>query len=120
MLHFQYGSSFATKGWELGMDMTFRRTPRQSVNLWYIFCNKKLVSNIWCAPESLTLKSNGGELIVSHIVDVFDYYNELVWFSKQAIANIFPLKNMTKQYKVTYNSKEESFLVHREALRPHN
>ena len=65
-----------------------------------IFCNKRLVGNIRLAPESLTSKSNGGELIVHHIADVADY-NEPVWFSKKAIANIFALKNMKKQYKVT-------------------
>jgi hypothetical protein len=42
-----------------------------------IFCNKKFVSNIRLAPEPLTLKSNGGELIVYHIADVPDY-DELV------------------------------------------
>jgi hypothetical protein len=39
-------------------------------------------------------------------------YDEPVWFSKKAITNIFTLKNMKKQYKVTYDSLEETFLVH--------
>jgi hypothetical protein len=64
----------------------------------------------------LILKSNGGELIVHHIADVADY-DEPVWFSKKAIANIFMLKNMKKQYKVMYNSSEESFLAHCKAAR---
>ncbi len=55
-------------------------------------------------------------MIVHHIADVADY-DEPVWFSKKAIANIFALKNIKKQYKVTYDSKEESFLVHREGTR---
>jgi hypothetical protein len=79
-----------------------------------IFCNKKFVSNIRLAPEPLTLKSNDGELIVYRIANVADY-DEPVWFSKKAITNIFELKIMKKQYKVTYNSSEESFLVHRVA-----
>jgi hypothetical protein len=62
----------------------------------------------------LILKSNGGELISHHITNVTDY-DEPVWFSKKAITNIFTLKNMKKQYKVTYNSEEESFLVHHKA-----
>jgi hypothetical protein len=33
-----------------------------------------------------------------------------------AIANIFSLKMMKKQYKVMYNSVEESFVVHREVV----
>ncbi len=39
----------------------------------------------------------------------------LVWFFKKAIANIFMLKNMKKQNRVTYDSLEETFLVHHEA-----
>ncbi len=42
-------------------------------------------------------------------------YDEPAWFSKKAITNIFTLKNMKKQYKVRYNSEEESFLVQQEA-----
>jgi hypothetical protein len=79
-----------------------------------IFCNKEFVSNIRPAPEPLILKSNGGELIAHHIANVADY-DEPVWFSKKAITNIFMLKNMKKQYKVTYDSSEETFLVYREA-----
>ena len=129
MSHFQYGSSSSSVASirEEGMDMTFEQSKKgmSGFNLREvilldnqstvdIFCNKKLVSNVRRAPESLTLKSNGGELIVSHIADVSDY-DEPVWFSKRAIANIFALKNMKKQYKVTYDSEEESFLVHRES-----
>ncbi len=79
-----------------------------------IFCNKEFVSNIRPAPEPLILKSNGGELIAHHIANVADY-DEPVWFSKKAITNIFTLKNMKKQYRVKYDSLEETFLVHREA-----
>ncbi len=53
-------------------------------------------------------------LIAHHIANVTDY-NEPVWFSKIAITNIFTLKNMKKQYRVTYDSSEETFLVHRKA-----
>jgi hypothetical protein len=79
-----------------------------------IFCNKEFVSNIRQAPEPLILNSNSGELITHHIANVADY-DEPVWFSKKAITNIFMLKNMKKEYRVTYDSLEETFLVHREA-----
>jgi hypothetical protein len=62
----------------------------------------------------MILKSKGGELIAHHIADGADY-DEPVWFSKKAITNIFMLKNMKKQYRVTYNSLEETFLVHHKA-----
>ena len=43
-------------------------------------------------------------------------YAEPVWFSKKAIANIFALKAMKKQYRVSYDSSEGSFLVHRDSV----
>ncbi len=129
MLHFQYGSRINRGGClpKALMDMAFRQSKKglQGVNLKgvillinqltvNIFCNKEFVSNIRLAPEPLILKSNGGELIAHHIANVADY-DEPVWFSKKVITNIFTLKNMKKQYKVTYDSEEESFLVHQEA-----
>jgi hypothetical protein len=129
MLHFQYGSRI-NGGGSLPhefMGMAFKQSKKglQGFDLREvvllnnqstvdIFCNKKFVSNIQLAPEPLTLKSNGGELIVYHIANVADY-DEPVWFSKKAIANIFTLKIMKKQYKVRYDSSEEFFLVHRKA-----
>ncbi len=126
MLHFQYGSRINGGGClpEALMDMAFRQSKKglQGFNLRAvvllnnqltvdIFCNKEFVSNIQLAPKPLILKSNGGELIAYHIADVADY-DEPVWFSKKAITNIFTQKNMKKQYRVTYDSSEETFLVH--------
>jgi hypothetical protein len=128
MLQFQYGSRINGGGClpEGLMDMAFKQSKKglQGFDLRAvvlldnqstvdIFCNKEFVSNIRLAPEPLILKSKGGELIVHHIADAVDY-DEPVWFSKKAITNIFTLKKMKKQYKVTYNSEEESFLVHGE------
>jgi hypothetical protein len=130
MLHFQYasGTNVGVSLTKEFMDMTFKQSKKglrgfdlrevvllDNQSTVDVFCNKKLVKNIRLAPEPLTLKSNGGELLISHIADVADYY-EPVWFSKQAIANIFSLKTMKKQYKVTYDSVEESFVVHREVV----
>jgi hypothetical protein len=126
MSHFQYGSRINGGGClpKVLMDMAFKQSKKGlqgfdlrgvvlldnqlTVN---ISCNKEFVSNIQPAPEPLILKSNGGKLIAHHIANIADY-NEPVWFSKKAITNIFMLKNMKKQYRVTYNSLEETFLVH--------
>jgi hypothetical protein len=130
MSHFQYASG-TNGGVSLPkefVDMSFKQSKKglrgfdlrevvllDNQSTVDVFCNMKLVKNIRLAPEPLTLKSNGGELLISHITDVADYY-EPVWFSKQAIANIFSLKTMKKQYKVMYDSVEESFVVHREVV----
>jgi hypothetical protein len=129
MSHFQYDSRINGGGClpEALMDMAFKQSKdglqgfdlrgvvfldnQSTVD---IFCNKEFVSNIRLAPEPLILKSNGNELITHHIANVTDY-DEPVWFSMKAIANIFMLKNMNKQYRVTYDSSEETFLVHHEA-----
>jgi hypothetical protein len=41
-------------------------------------------------------------------------YNNYVWFSEHAITNIIALKNLIKQYPVTYDSSNQMFVVHRE------
>ena len=42
-------------------------------------------------------------------------YNDDTWYSKYSIANIISLKNMIRQYCVTYDSDDETFIVHQEA-----
>jgi hypothetical protein len=37
-----------------------------------------------------------------------------VWYNKNAITNILSLSNVIKQYRVTYNSNDQMFVVHRE------
>ncbi len=39
-------------------------------------------------------------------------YNQEVWYLSDAITNIFSLKNVRKQYRVTYDSDEGCFIVH--------
>ena len=51
---------------------------------------------------------------------VIDYKSVLscyitdVLFKKTSITNIFVLKNLIQQYRVTYNSLAKTFIVHRE------
>jgi hypothetical protein len=53
-------------------------------------------------------------MVVSHKASILGYHNN-VWFSKRAITNIIALKNLIKQYCVTYDSNDEMFVVHRES-----
>ena len=47
-------------------------------------------------------------------------YERSVWFSKDAITNIIALKNIIRKYKVTYDSDESTFVVHREVEKKKN
>jgi hypothetical protein len=42
-------------------------------------------------------------------------YNKTVWFSTRAISNIIALRNLIDQYRVTYDSDDLMFVVHRES-----
>ena len=45
-------------------------------------------------------------------------YKKEVWFSTRAITNIIALSNLIQQYRVTYDSKDLMFVVHRMPEKP--
>jgi hypothetical protein len=63
----------------------------------------------------MQLKSNGGLMTINQRVRMKGYAN-LVWFSKDAITNILALSNVIKQYRVTYDSDDKTFIVHRQSI----
>jgi aromatic ring-cleaving dioxygenase len=40
-------------------------------------------------------------------------YHAHVWYNKNAIANILALRNIIKQYRVTFDSDDKMFVVDR-------
>jgi hypothetical protein len=79
-----------------------------------LFCNPKLVQRIYKFDEAMKLKSNGGTMMVSCKAKI-EGCNRDVWFSKDdATTNIIALSNLMKQHRVTYNSEDQMFVVHRE------
>jgi hypothetical protein len=78
-----------------------------------VFCNKRLLVDIVTAKSPLHLHSNGGTMLLTKKASI-NNYNQEVWYSSNAITNIFSLKNVRKQYRVTYDSDEGCFVVHRE------
>jgi hypothetical protein len=78
-----------------------------------LFCNAKLVNNITKSSKTMRLKSNGGTMMVDSKATMSGYKSD-VWFSKSAITNIIALSNLIKQYRVTYDSNNQMFVVHRE------
>jgi hypothetical protein len=79
-----------------------------------IFCNTALVSKISKSRSNMRLKSNGGTMVVTRKATM-EGYNKTVWFSTQAITHTITLRNLIDQYRVTYDSDDFMFVVHRES-----
>ena len=78
-----------------------------------LMCNPALVKKTFRSSKSMRLKSNGGTMMVTHKAKVAGYHMH-VWYNKNAITNILALSNVIKQYRVTYDSDDQMFVVHRE------
>ena len=78
-----------------------------------LFCNPDMVHKISKSKKTIRLQSNGGSMLIDHKAAI-DGYHLKVWFSKKAITNILALSNLTQQYRVTYDSNDRMFIVHRE------
>ena len=61
----------------------------------------------------MKLQSNGSTLKVTEKA-ILNGYHDNVWFSNKAITNIIALCDIIKQYRVTYDSDDLRFVVHRE------
>ena len=78
-----------------------------------LFFNPDLVEDIKKVKRPLRIQSNSREIYVNHKSKIHRY-NNMVWFSRIAITNTILLKNLTEQYRVTYDSNDHIFIVHRE------
>ena len=77
-----------------------------------LFCNPHLVKDVTKTTNVMNLKSNGGTMQIRHKASITGYHHQ-VWFSKFALTNIIALSNLIKQYRVTYDSQDKMFVVHR-------
>ena len=68
-----------------------------------LVCNRNLVTNIRKSESTMTVTSNGGAMQVTRKATIPGYDQE-VWYDGKAITNIILLKNLSKQYLVTYRS----------------
>jgi hypothetical protein len=105
-------------------DVLFKNGPKIKLDLRKIilldsqstmdlFCNLELVEEVTKTSNVMNLQSNGGTMQIRHKASITGYYHD-VWFSKYAITNIIALSNLIKQYRVTYDSNDQTFVVHRE------
>ena len=76
-----------------------------------MFCNKRLVSQVWTMKNRMTISGNGGTLTTNKKALVNNYGK--VWFNECAIINVLLLNLVHKKYKVTYNNMESIFTVHK-------
>jgi hypothetical protein len=79
-----------------------------------LFCNLAMVGNTIKSASSMRLKSNVGTMVVTYKAYMVGYY-KTVWFRKKVITNIIYLRNLIQQYRVTYDSDDLMFVVHRES-----
>jgi hypothetical protein len=84
-----------------------------------LFCNRALVKRTFRSDKSMCLKSNGGTMVVTKKAEMAGYHTDL-WYDKNAITNILSLSNVIKQYRVTYDSDDQMFVVHRESANKPN
>jgi hypothetical protein len=66
------------------------------------------------STTSMILKSNSGTMVVTPKATMLGY-NKDVWFSTRVITNIIALSNLIQQYRITYDSDDKMFVVHRES-----
>jgi hypothetical protein len=81
-----------------------------------VFCNNNLVSDITKLSDRLSLTCHGGTSMTARHEAKVNGYHRGVWFSKKVITNIVSLHILTKQFPDTYDSLDQSFMVHRGAL----
>ena len=51
-------------------------------------------------------------MVVTHKAKVAGYHTHMWYNNKKAITNILALSNVIKQYRVTYDSDNQMFVVH--------
>ena len=77
-----------------------------------IFCNEDFVADIKDSEQTLTLHSNGGKLASNQVATV-DGLKTITWFNTKTVTNILSLKHVARQCRVTYDSRDGMFIVHR-------
>ena len=65
-----------------------------------LFCNTKLVGNIYKANKKMHLQSNGVNMIITHKSQVTGYKPH-VWFYQKYITNLIYLNDIINQYCIT-------------------
>jgi len=77
-----------------------------------VFCNLRMLSNIYVLKIHLILKFNMGTISVTKKGNLEGY--GMVWYHPTGIANILSLNNVKKKYRVIFDSNlKYSFVIHK-------
>ena len=71
-----------------------------------LFCNKELVTDVQESTELLNLSTNAGSKVIDKEATVRGFGT--VKFDPSSIANIFGLHDLTKRYRVTFDSERDN------------
>ena len=74
-----------------------------------IFCNPRLVENIWRVKDRMKIQCNAGTRVTNLVGDLTGYGP--VWFDSRVIANVLSLKLVKEKYHIQYDSDEKDGFV---------
>ena len=75
-----------------------------------LFCNFKLVVNIYKTKKNMRLQSKRVKMIITQKSQVAGYKPQ-VWFDPKAITNVIVIKNLINRYRVIYDILDDMFNV---------
>jgi hypothetical protein len=78
-----------------------------------LFYNLAIAGKTIKSASSMILKRNGGTMVVTRKAYMTGN-KKTFWFSKKAITTIISLCNLIQKYRLTYDSDDLMFVVHRE------
>ena len=70
-----------------------------------------MMERIYKTKKKMRLCSNGLKMVTDHKAVVSGYITDM-WFDKTAITDIFSLKKLIQQYRVTYDILDQIVIVH--------
>jgi hypothetical protein len=76
----------------------------------HTMCNPNFVNDIRKSSQSITLKSNGGSLLISEVAN-FKGFKRETWFSRNPMTNILSFSLVKSEYEITYDG--DAFIIHR-------
>ena len=104
MLHNKYNPEY-----ELDLRNVIQLESHSTLDL---ICNKKFTIEVKKSSIKMKIQGNGETLLVKYRSKI-PGYDKTTWFRNKVSMEIVSLNNPTKQYRVTYDSNDENFVMQR-------